>query len=296
LVVLGSGLMLPPLVEQVQQLGEILPGYLQDLSREFEGRSGLTVAQGLDQASTYISSFADRFDEALVSVYEAVYSLFGGLFSFILVFVLSFYFLIEENGFKKFIKSFVPQRQKSYVMGLVGRIQIQMGRWLRGQLFLGLVIGIVTYIVLSLLGVRYALVLAILAGLLEIVPYIGPVISAVPAILLALLQSPLTALFVLIAYIIIQQLENHFLVPKIMSKAVGLNPLVIILVILAGAKIAGIGGAIVAVPAATALSVILGDVFEDRGRAEEKKKGQGGKASQKKTGAWTSLRNAFKLK
>ncbi|MBU1119342.1 AI-2E family transporter [Patescibacteria group bacterium] len=263
------GLVVPSLVTQIQQLGTVLPGYLNDLGVFFEGTSGLTVAQGLEQASKYISSFTEKLDEAIVSVYEALSAIFGGVVSGIVVFVISFYFLIQEGAFKKMIQSVVPGKHRAYARDLTDRIQTQMGRWLRGQLLLGLTVGILTYIVLSLLGVKYALILAIIAGILEIVPYIGPVIAAIPAILLALTQSPIMALIVLIAYIVIQQVENHLLVPNVMKRAVGLNPLIVILVILAGVKIAGIAGAIVAVPVATAIGVFLGDVFEERKEREK---------------------------
>lgn len=275
-LVLGVGialaLIVPALVSEVRSLGDILPAYLQDLSVYLEGISGVSAAQSLQDLSDFISSLSSQFDSAIVSAYELIRSFFGSVFSVVAVFVLSFYFLLQENAFKKFIQSFVPKKYRKQSISITDRIQQQMGNWLRGQLFLGFVIFIVTYIVLSLLGVKYALVLAIFAGLLEIVPYIGPVIAAVPAIFLGLLQSPFIGLLVLIAYILIQQFENHLLVPKVMERAVGLNPLVVIIVILAGAKVAQVPGAIVAVPAATTASVILGDYFD--GQREKEKKAE----------------------
>jgi len=188
-----------------------------------------------------------------------------------MIFVLSFYFIVEEGSFKKFIRSIVPFRHRPYVEDLVGRMQLQVGKWLRGQLLLGLIVGVVIYVGLSLMGVKYALVLALVAGILEVVPYIGPVISAIPAVLIASAQSPLLALLVVILYFLVQQLENHLLVPKIMQKVVGLNPLVIILVILVAVKLAGVLGAIVAVPAATLISVFLKDMFDERDKKDEDK-------------------------
>jgi predicted PurR-regulated permease PerM len=111
------------------------------------------------------------------------------------------------------------------------------------------------------LKVPYALVLAIFGGVLEIIPYLGPIISAIPAIILGFFVSPLTGLLVLVFYILIQQLENHVMVPQIMKKAVGLNPIVVILVLLIGAKIGGTMGAILSIPVATVINVFLQDVF-----------------------------------
>jgi len=126
---------------------------------------------------------------------------------------------------------------------------------------------ILTYVVLLLLGVKFALVLALIAGILELIPFVGPIISAVPAIIIAFSQSPLLAVLVVILYFVVQQLENNILVPKIMQKAVGLNPIITIVVILIGAKLSGIMGAILAVPVATVVSMLLSDWQESRNRA-----------------------------
>ncbi|MBU4332000.1 AI-2E family transporter, partial [Patescibacteria group bacterium] len=147
-------------------------------------------------------------------------------------------------------------------------MQKKIGSWLRGQVILMIIIGILSYIGLLILGVRYALLLALFAGLMEIIPYIGPIFGAVPAVFIALTQSPIKGLLVIVLYLIIQQLENNLIVPKIMKRAVGLNPIVVILVILIGGKIAGIVGALIAVPVATAFSVMLKDFLDLRKQGE----------------------------
>lgn len=277
LVLLGMfagiiALVIPPLAFEVRQLGGNLPDLIGSIEKNVEGASGITLEQGVSEFSKYLSSISEKLDEAIVSAYSVVSSFFGSIFSVVVVFVLSFYFMIQENAFKKFLESFVPKKHRKHAVDLSEKIQIQMGRWVRGQLILGLIVGIATYITLSIMGVKYALILAIIAGALEVIPYLGPVIAAIPAAILAFIQNPLLGLFVLIAYIVIQQIENHVLVPKIMQRAVGLNPLVIIIAILAGAQIAGAAGAIIAVPVATASGVLLSDYFnEQRAREEESK-------------------------
>jgi predicted PurR-regulated permease PerM len=126
-------------------------------------------------------------------------------------------------------------------------------------MILSLVIFTLTYIGLSILQVKYALVLAMLAGAFELVPYVGPIMAAIPAIFLAFVQLPYLALFVIILYFIIQQLENTFIVPKVMGHVTGLNPIVVLIAVLIGAKIGGIVGTLMAVPVATALSTFLYD-------------------------------------
>ena len=133
---------------------------------------------------------------------------------------------------------------------------------------------------LSLLGIPYALVLAIFAGLMEIVPYVGPIISAIPGIILGFTISPLTGFLTIFMYILVQQFENHVITPQIMKKAVGLNPIAVILAIFVGAKLAGILGAILAIPVATAVSIFVSDIFKDKERLVEDKNDDSQKRNQ----------------
>lgn len=253
--------LIPPISEQIQQLIQTLPQYFEALSQEL-GRENLNLLKTETQdIGEVVSSVTSRVGKAAVGTFS---NIIGGVISLIVILVLAFYFVVEEDNFKKFIRSITPLRHRPYIDNLVGRLQLQIGKWFRGQLTLGIVVGTFVFIGLKILGVKYALVLALLAGILEIVPYIGPVLSAIPAVLLGLAQSPFLALLIILLYIIIQQLENHFLVPKIMEKVVGLNPLVVILVLLVGAKLAGVLGAILAVPVATAVHVFATDIFEKK--------------------------------
>ena len=172
--------------------------------------------------------------------------------------------VVEEDAMKKLVWSVTPEKNQTYIIDLINRMQKKIGLWFRGQLLLCFTIFLLTYIGLSILGIKYALVLAILAGLTEFVPYLGPVIGAVPAVFLAFTQSPLLALFTLILYIVVQQVENNILVPKVMEKAVGINPIVSIAVLMIGFQLAGIVGAILSIPVATAAGVIIKDVFDNK--------------------------------
>jgi predicted PurR-regulated permease PerM len=177
-----------------------------------------------------------------------------------IVMSLSFYMIVKKDGAWGFVKNVVPKKYEQYTIGLIQRIQHQVGRWMIGQFILIGIIFILEYAVLSILHVPLALTLALLGGLLEIVPYIGPTLSIIPAVLIGLTISPWVAVIILIAYILIQQIENHIIIPLLMKKAVGLNPVVIILVLLVGGKLAGVPGLILAVPLAAAVSVVWDDV------------------------------------
>ncbi|MDZ4227614.1 MAG: AI-2E family transporter [Candidatus Levybacteria bacterium] len=174
--------------------------------------------------------------------------IFSGAFSILTVFVISFYLMLEREGLKKQFISLWPSSYHENILRTVNQAEDKIGWWMRGQLVLSLTIGLCTWIGLSLLGLPFALPLALLAGILEIIPTIGPIVSAIPAIIVALTISPGLAIFVAVFYILLQMLENNLLVPKIMQKAVGLNPIIIIIGVLIGGKFLGVLGALLAVP------------------------------------------------
>ncbi|MBI2613348.1 MAG: AI-2E family transporter [Candidatus Levybacteria bacterium] len=174
--------------------------------------------------------------------------IFSGAFSMLAVFVISFYLMLQREMLKEQFIAFFPKKYQEKVLKTVAQIENKIGLWLRGQMILSFTIGFSTWAGLTLLGLPFALPLGLLAGILEIVPTIGPIISAVPAIIVALTISPGVALSVVIFYILLQMVENNILVPKIMQKAVGLNPIVVIIGVLIGSKFLGVLGALLAVP------------------------------------------------
>ncbi|MCL4367406.1 AI-2E family transporter [Patescibacteria group bacterium] len=186
--------------------------------------------------------------------------LFENLIGFVSVVVMTFYLLLDREKIEgKTIGLFTGNQEK--VQRLIRKIEYKLGAWLRGQLILSALIGILSYTGLRILGIENALPLAILAGFLEVVPVIGPIISAIPAILLALTISPFTAALVALLYLAIQQLEGHIVVPQVMKRAVGLNPLLVILAISVGGRLLGIAGALLAVPIAVVIQVIIEEVL-----------------------------------
>jgi predicted PurR-regulated permease PerM len=177
--------------------------------------------------------------------------------------------LVRREGIRGFLRSITPQKHQEYVFDLSSRIQYKMGRWLIGQFTLIVIIFALDYLVLYSLGVPYALILALLGGLLEIIPYIGPTLALLPATLVALTVSPFTALLVVIFYVLIQPKENYVLTPMIMKRAVGLDPVVIILSLLIGGILAGFLGVLIAVPFATAVSVFMRDLLDEKKKDEK---------------------------
>lgn len=250
-------LVIPPLVRQTREFIFGLPAYVDDLSSlvDANGLPGITS----QNVSDIIFS---RINTVLSSSFSVLMNAFNVFLSFITVAVFSFYLLLERNKIRNNLHILFPHLPKEKVNSLAQKIEEKLGAWIRGELILMLSIGVATYVGLSLLRVEFALPLAVIAGLLEIVPVIGPILSAVPAMIIAFVQSPVLAVAVVALYILVQQLENNVLVPKIMERAVGLSPIVTIFALLVGGTFFGLIGAALAVPAAALIQVILEDYIE----------------------------------
>ena len=258
LLALVVTLIFPTLAEQIKDLTNNFPEFMNKIGLSVNEIWGKYQIEGNLQNLLY--KVSSRLTEATSSLFATIVGLFGGLFSAVMVLVISFYLAVQEKGVKKFLISLTPKDHQHYVSDLIDRIQVKIGSWLRGQLLLMFIIGCLTFIGLYFLGVPYVLVLALLAGLFEIIPYVGPIIAAIPAVILAFLISPFLALLVVVLYVVIQQLENYVIVPQVMKKAVGLNPIVIIVVMLIGAKLAGVLGLILAVPLTASIAEFLKDL------------------------------------
>ena len=187
----------------------------------------------------------------------AISGFVGGVFGLLTILILAFYLLLDSRTlFRNFVSLF-PKAERERVEDVCRRISTKVSAWLAGQLLLAAIIGTTAAFGLWLLGVPYFYVLALIAGLGEMIPVVGPILSAIPAILVALTVSPATALFVSIFFLAQQQLENHILVPKIMERQVGISAGFVIIALLIGGSLLGIVGAILAVPTAAILQVVF---------------------------------------
>ncbi|MCU0678965.1 MAG: AI-2E family transporter [Planctomycetes bacterium] len=265
-------LVIPPIIEQIRELSASFPQILEKIVTGFSALKDFSAQYGLlESVKENLGTISSNLQGAAGGVFSTVSGIFGGIFTFFLVLVITFYMVVEENAMKKIVWSVVPEEHQVRTMTLVNRMQKKVGLWLRGQLILSLIIFALVYIGLLILGVKYALVLALLAGLTEFVPYLGPVLGAIPAVFLSFTQSPMLALFVAVLFYVVQLTENNIIVPKLMQKVVGLNPIISIAVLMVGFQIAGIVGAILSIPVATATSVLVKDIFDNK--AVEKENG-----------------------
>jgi predicted PurR-regulated permease PerM len=240
--------LVPFFINQLQSLLTTIPTYV--------GKISGILNIHIDTAS--IQSFAtSELNSIGKNVFAVTKSIFSGLFSIISVLVIGFYLLLDRKNINQNIISFFPQKTQDRAQETLSQVEEKLGAWLRGQIVLSVFIGAITWIALTFLGINFALPLALIAGLLEIVPTIGPIISAIPALIVAFATSPELSIIVVFVYIGIQLLENNLLVPKIMEKAVGLNPIVIILAVGIGAQLMGVLGALLAIPFLSMLVIIV---------------------------------------
>jgi predicted PurR-regulated permease PerM len=195
------------------------------------------------------------------SSFSAAASLFGGIFSFILIVVFSFYFTVAETGVDDFLRVIMPKKYLSYALDLWLRSRHKIGLWMQGQLVLAVLIGVMVYLSLMILGIRHALLLAVFAAFFELIPVFGPTIAAVPAILIGFADGGVTmGLFVIALYVIIQQFENHLIYPIVVTQVVGVPPLLVILGLIIGAKLAGFLGILLSVPMAAVIQELVRDM------------------------------------
>ncbi|MBI3282746.1 AI-2E family transporter [Candidatus Curtissbacteria bacterium] len=252
------GIIVPPLVSQTTDFISGLPQIIgtindfllfnkipaEDLSRVIAGQ---------------LESIAGNF----IAISTAIFS---SIFLVVTIFVLTFYLLLEWKSFVRLIASPFSPKQEKKIINLAAKVENGLGQWLRGQLTLSIAVGVLTYIGLRILDIPYALPLALIAGIFEIIPIVGPIIAAIPAVLVSLTIAPVMGLATAALFFIIQQLENNLIVPMVMSKVIGLQPPVVIIALLIGAKLAGIGGAFLVVPI-----IVVGKIVIKEFLAEDQK-------------------------
>ncbi len=266
---------IPPLLSEASNLLASLPGYLQSTGfTEALNNNGLAkplgdIASNLSVADT-IAQARNALSSVSSNLFEMINVVFGGLFSFFLVLVLSFYLAAQERGIENFLKLITPLKHEQYVSGLWKRSQRKIGLWMQGQLILGLIVGVLVYLGLTVLGVEHAFFLAVISALFELIPLFGATLAAIPAVIVGFLDSVSVGFMVIGLYVVIQQFENHLIYPLVVRKVVGVPPILVILALVIGGKIAGFLGVILAVPIAAALMELTDDIEKGKRAMLEK--------------------------
>lgn len=241
-------LIIPPIIIETSSLIRSFPLILENIS---------------PQLSTYLD--VRNIGGILPNVTNNIFSIITGVFSNALFVVTTLffglYFLLEERLLEDAVSRYCPEDQVERITNILRKSEERMASWFWGEVTLMTVVGLMTFIGLNILGIKYALPLAVLAGLLEIVPNIGPTISAIPAVIIGLSTSYFSGFSAMALYLIIQQLENSLIVPYIMKRAVGLNPILTLIALLVGGRIGGVLGVLLSIPLVLFIETILAEVF-----------------------------------
>ncbi len=259
----------PPVVSELIDLSQRLPAVAQELNLNIFREN----ASALEKGKTFIVQITEgapvqdlfstlsKISSSSKGFAGAVGSMFGGLFSFVLIVVLSFYFAMQERGIENFLKIVTPLGKEDYVINLWERSKVKIGKWMQGQLLLGVLIFVLVYLGLTIFGVPYALLLALVAGVLEIIPVFGPIIAAIPGVALAFSTGGTTlALMIAGFYLLVQQFESNLIYPLVVRKIIGVPPILVILALIIGFQLAGFLGILISVPVVAAIMEFVDDI------------------------------------
>jgi predicted PurR-regulated permease PerM len=258
---------MPLLLEDLGQFVQQIPDYLQSMTHmgavnQYAQILGVPAPSQIS-VNDVMAGIRNSLDvsEAITNPIGAATQIFGGVFSFIIIIVFSFYFAVLETGVEDFLRIIVPKRRQHYVLGLWKRSQHKIGLWMQGQLILAFIMGVFVYLCLAVFQVPHPLILAAVAAVFEIIPVFGPTLAAAPGVLIAFLSGgPIFGLFIAGIYIILQQFENHLIYPQVVTRVVGVPPLLVILALIAGGELAGFLGIILAVPLAGTIQELAKDI------------------------------------
>lgn len=252
-IVIGFALggIIPPLIDQTSSLIAQIPNFFKQFN--FLGVDEKVIATQLSNLTSVPAN-----------LFKFISGIFSNVIELLALGVITFYLLLERKSMDHYLTVLFGEEKEKEIEKVIDKIEYRLGGWVRGELLLMLIVGITSYIGFRIIGLEFALPLAILSFLLEVIPNVGPTVAALPAVLLGLTLSPYHALATAGWCILVQQLENTIFVPRVMKKAAGVNPLVSILALAIGFKLAGIGGAILAIPTFIAIEVIVGEVFSSK--------------------------------
>ena len=275
-LILGSfalvmALIFPPLVEQGKALWARLP-------EMFERGQQFLISKGLLKEHLTMQEAVERAPgtggDAVTTVFGAVANVAGGIFGVVTILILTFYILVDSWDLREAALRLFPRRHRARADEASREATVKVSAWLGGQLLLAAVIGATSAIGLWALDVPFFYVLALISAVGEMIPVVGPILAAIPAIAVASTVSMKTVLFVVIFFFLQQQLENHILVPKIMSRQVGVSAVTVIVALLIGGSLLGIVGAILAVPTAAILQVVATQLMAEPKKIVEAKKSE----------------------
>jgi predicted PurR-regulated permease PerM len=273
-IVLGTVVVLllffiPPILNDAANFLTRLPDTLRSINFSASNSTilPLTDVAALLSSATLVRNISDSLGGSTGGVLSALSTIFGSVVSFTLVVVFSFYFCVQDTGVEDFLRVVTPLKYEAYIVHLWKRSQDKIGKWMQGQLLLALLVGVLLYIGLLILQVPYAILLAVLAAFFELIPVFGQILAAIPAVAVAFSNGGVSQAFIVAGlFLVVQQFEAHLIYPLVVKKVVGVPPLLVILALLIGGKLAGFVGVLLSVPIAAAVRELVSDIEHRRHR------------------------------
>lgn len=260
LILIMLYLVVPTILKESLNFGEMLDNiekYISDLAIKLK-INDISFFQSIytqinEEVNRFLSGFTNNFIENMMGIFE-------NLVSFAIVPIVTYYFLVDGDLIYNKILLILPTEKRVIAKKAINNIDRILSRYIISQLLLSLIIGVLTFIILMIIDVKFAFILAVLNGILNIIPYFGPIIGGIPAVIIALIDSPTKALWTIIGVFLLQQIEGNILSPKITGDSTNMHPIIIIILLLIGEKIGGFAGMVLAVPIGVIIKVIYDDI------------------------------------
>ncbi|WP_416197866.1 AI-2E family transporter [Sporanaerobacter sp.] len=268
---------LPKIIREFKKLGNVLPNYIDQINNFLYNINNSSLLKS-SNLPPQLDGVKDVFKENLESIesfiikwfsdfVDKIINMFSKIFIIAIIPIISFYFLKDKEFFKKKIYLIIPKSHRNEMINLFKEIDNMLGQFIRGRVIVAIFVGVSTTIALALLKINFAFIIGMLAGLADIIPYFGPIIGIIPAVFFAILESPIKALWVIIIFTIIQQIENDIITPKIVGESVGIHPVTVMLSLIIGGGFFGILGMVLAIPVVAILKIIYSHFVESRSRS-----------------------------
>ncbi|EFI42444.1 AI-2E family transporter [Peptoniphilus sp. oral taxon 386] len=247
----------------IDQSGKILNDLSEKLNKSFnydlpKNEQGRTIIEEIQNSiNKYIVLVPEAILSKLKNLTMGMQTVFSKLLRFVLIFIFSFYFTVDKNKFKNILDSHIPVKHRNDILYIASRINSALHDFVKGRLLMAVFVGFATMVYLLILGVDFAVVIGIITCIADIIPYIGPFLGFVPAVLFAFIESPIKALWVAILFLLLQWAENNIIAPKLLADKTGLNPMVILIAIIIGGGVFGIWGMIFAVPIVSVALILI---------------------------------------
>lgn len=261
LTVLGIYIV-PLMISELNNLIEMLPFYTKKVQNIIFYFRENYAATGLPESiKTVLNENITNIENVLLNTLENIMNTIIGIFShflsLIITPVLGFYILKDLRQIKETAVKIFPRKYRSKILSILIDIDKTLGQYIRGQLIISFIVAVLTTIGLYIIEIKYAIIIGLVAGIANIIPYFGPIIGAIPAVIFAALKGPMSVLWALIVFVVVQQIESGIISPKIMQETVGIHPIIVILSLIFGGQLMGFWGMLLAIPVTAIIKVLL---------------------------------------